>query len=47
MNDGDIFIKKYGVFKKKYQKLYCAFCSSIIALISLLVSSIYYAHESY
>lgn len=42
MNDGDIFIKKYGVFKKKYQKR-----SSIIALISLLVSSIYYAHESY
>lgn len=47
MNDEDIFIKKYGVFTKKTQMLYCDFCSSIITLISLLVPPIYYAHESY
>lgn len=46
MNDEDIFIKKYGVFTKEPQMLYCDFCS-IIGLISLLVAPFYYAHESY
>lgn len=32
MNDEDIFIKKYGVFTKEPQMLYCDFCS-IIGLI--------------